>query len=118
LEEEFNHIHAVVGWGFDVLNVVHQRGQDLLKGCSDTIFHFFGPEPGVIPSHCDDRNVDVRKDVCRRPENDDGADNQNQQGCDVRPAVSFTSDSLLGLRRNQFGEIDGRGRMDRNPIVR
>ena len=52
---------------------------DALVNGRDALFHLLGAQAGVVESRGDDRDIDVRKDIGGRAEDDDRRQNQNQQ---------------------------------------
>ncbi len=92
LQEDLHHRQAVHRHGFHVFHVVHQGGEDALVDRSHAAFHLLGRHSGVIPNDGDDGNVDFRENVSRRPQNDDRAQNENEQGEHHESVRSIESD--------------------------
>ena len=79
VEEYFHHADAVVGLRLDAGDVVYRGRHGALVVRDDAAFHFLGRQAGVAPDGAHHRDVDVRKDVRRRPHDGERADNQDQQ---------------------------------------
>ncbi len=79
LQENLDDGNAVVAGRFSVLHVIDQRGQRLLVRRGQPAFDLFGVQARVLPGHCHDWNVDVRKDVGGCSQDHDRAQQQNQQ---------------------------------------
>ena len=62
-----------------MLDVVDQRGQHAFVDRGDPAFHLLRIEAGVAPAHGDDRNVDIRKNVGRGPQDDQRRGDQDEQ---------------------------------------
>src|SRR5262249_27024545 len=84
---------SIYGRGFDVLDVVNYRGEHtLVHGC-DSPFHLLRAESRVCPGHSDDRNIDAREDVGRRPQNHNRTQNENEKRQDNECVRSVKSES-------------------------
>ena len=46
----------------------------------DAVRHLLGGQALKLPDNTNDGNIDFRKDIHRRPDNDDGSEYQDQQG--------------------------------------
>ncbi len=78
----------VDGGGLDALDVVHRGREHALVRGRDPPFQLLGVQPGVLPGHRDDRDVDRGKDVGGRARDDDRTGDQDQEREDdegVRP---------------------------------
>jgi hypothetical protein len=64
---------------FDMLNVVRNGRHETFEYGRDPAFHLFRVQPRVSEGHSDHRDVDVGKDVGRRTQNYDRAQNEDQQ---------------------------------------
>jgi hypothetical protein len=80
LKEYLDDAIAIVGGGFDVLDIIHRRGQGALFGINHALFDVLRRQAGVLPNHADHRNVDGRKDVGGRAQQNKGRQQQQQQG--------------------------------------
>ncbi len=65
-----------------MLDVVDAVGQRPLVERDDAASHVVGGQAGVAEHHADDGNVDIRKDVGRRPQRRRGTKNQDQHSHD------------------------------------
>ena len=79
LEENLDDAKAVVGIGLDMFDVVDGRRQGALERRRNAARHLVGRQAGILPDHADDRDADVGKDVGRRPQGGQRADDQDQQ---------------------------------------
>ena len=79
LEEDLDVDYAVVGGGFDVLDVVDQRGDGLFVGGGEAAFELFGVEAGVLKADGDDWDVDVGEDVSGRADDHDRGRDKDEQ---------------------------------------
>ena len=78
----------VDGGGLDALDVVHRGREHALVRGRDPPFQLLGVQPGVLPGHRDDRDVDRGEDVGGRARDDDRTGDQDQEREDdegVRP---------------------------------
>ena len=64
----------------DVLDVVDGRGERALVVRDDALLHLLGRQARVVPDDGDDRDVDVREDVRRHPEDRDRRHQQDDDG--------------------------------------
>ena len=64
---------------FDVLHVVHQRGDAALHVAGDALFHFLRLQAGVGPVQRDDGNINGWENVRRRPRNNHAGEKDNNQ---------------------------------------
>ena len=80
LEEDLDHAVAVQRLRLDVLDVADLGGQVAFVEVDDAPGHIVGQQPVVGPDHADDRNVDVGKDVDRRKQRGEHAENRNDDG--------------------------------------
>ena len=79
LEEHFDDAKAVIGIGLDMLDVVDRRRQCALRLRRDAAGHVLRREAGVLPDDRDHRNADVRKNIDRRAQRRQRADDENDQ---------------------------------------
>ena len=68
LEEDLDDRDAGERLALDVLDVVDGRGEDALVVGDDALLHLLGREAAVVPDDRDHRDVDVREDVGRHPQ--------------------------------------------------
>ena len=78
-EEDLDHAHAVHRLRFDVLDVVDRNRNAAFGVGDDAVGHLAGREPGEIPHHADNWNVDVGKDVDGSAQNDDRRQDEEHQ---------------------------------------
>jgi hypothetical protein len=62
----------------DISDVVDVGADRILAVGCNALLHFGRAEAGVLPDHCDDGNVDLRKDVNRHDAN--GRDAEEEDG--------------------------------------
>ena len=79
LEEYLDDAKAVIGIGDDVLDVVDGGGQRALERRGDASRHLVRRQAGVLPDHPDHGDPDVGKDVGRRTQRSQRADDQEKQ---------------------------------------
>ena len=79
LQEQFDDNHAVIRGGFQMFDVVYQRGERFLVRGGQAAFEFFRVQTRIGPGHGDHGDVDIREDVGGCPENDHRSDDQNQK---------------------------------------
>ena len=85
LEEYLDHAHAIVGLGFDVLDVVHRGGERALMHVNHALFHVFRVQARVLPDDADHRDLNGGKNVRRRPHHDHRhQEKEDQRGDDER----------------------------------
>jgi len=84
LKEDLDHANPVQRLRFGMLNVIYRRGQASFRGGDNSLLHLLWRKSGVIPKNADHRNVDVVKNVDRRPQNDDRTQNQDQERGDQK----------------------------------
>ena len=70
LQIDLDYDLAVVGRRLDMLDIVDQRGQRLLVRRRQAALKLFRIQSRIRPANRDHRDIDVRKDVRRRPQND------------------------------------------------
>ncbi len=99
LEEDLDDAEAVVGIGLDVLDVVDGGRQRALERRDDAAGHLIRRQPGILPDDADHRNADVGKDIGRRPQRRQRADDQDQQR---------QHDERIGARQRYANERDHR----------
>ena len=80
LKENLDHAVAGQRLRFDVLDVVDLRGQGALVVVDDAAGHVVGRQAVVGPDDADHRNVDVGKNVGRRAERRQPAEDHDQEG--------------------------------------
>ena len=64
---------------FDVLDVVHDRGENAFEAGREAAFHLFRIQSGELPGDSDYGNIDIRKDVRWRALDHHGARQQDQK---------------------------------------
>ena len=69
----------VYGRGLDVLDIVDGRCERPLKDGCESPFHLLRVEATISPGHGNHRNIDAGKDVGRRAQNHDRAQNEYEQ---------------------------------------
>ncbi len=82
LKEDLHDAAAVIRLALDVLDVADRRGQVAFIVVDDPARHVRRQQAGVGPDRGDDGYPDRRKDVGRRLENRDGAEQQDEDGED------------------------------------
>ena len=79
VEEHLHHGHAVVRLRLDAFDVVDRRRHRPLEVRDDPAFHLLRGKTVVAPDDADDRDVDVREDVGRHPQDAERADDEHEQ---------------------------------------
>jgi len=79
LEEDFDDGDAVQRLRFHVRDIVDRRRQCALAQIDDAVGHLFRGQPGVIPDHGDDRDIDIREDIGRHVEDGERTENHQQE---------------------------------------
>ena len=81
----------VIGLRFHMFDVVYRSGHRALGDGDNAFLHLVRGQSGISPDNGDNRNVDIRKNVFRRNDGRDRAENQDQNGeydKSIRPAES------------------------------
>ena len=78
LEEDLDDRDARERLALDVLDVVDGGGERALVVGDDALLHLLGRQARVVPDDRDDRDVDVREDVGRHPEDGDDAQDDDE----------------------------------------
>jgi hypothetical protein len=99
LKEDLDDAEAVVGIGLDMFDVVDGGRQRALERRRDAPGHLVRRQPRVLPDDADDRNADVGKDVGRRSQSGERADDQDQQR---------QHDERIGARQRDANQGDHR----------
>jgi len=76
VEENLDDIDAVISLALDVLDVVNRRCERSLEDGSDAARELRRRHTGVLPDNADDRDIDIRKNVGRGPQDYQRADDQ------------------------------------------
>ena len=79
LKEHLDDTDTDIGVGFDMLDVVHRCRQRTLKRRRDATGHLIRLQPGVLPDHGDDGDLDLREDVDRCAQDGERPGDQNDQ---------------------------------------
>ena len=79
LKEDFDHAVTVERLGFDVLDVADLSGEGALIIIDHAAGHVVRQQAVIGPNHTDDRYVDVRKDIGRRADRGQRAENRDQK---------------------------------------
>jgi hypothetical protein len=109
LEEDFDYAVAVQRLRLDVFDVSDLGSQRALIIVDDAAGHVVRQKPGVGPDDADHRNIDVGKNVSRRPQRRQGAEDRYKKGEDNKsvwppqgdlndPHVSFLPPKQHGRR--------------------
>ncbi len=79
VEKNFYDGHTIVGGGFDVLDVVDGCGERSLVGVHHSLLDFFCAQAGVLPDDTDNGDVDGRKNVGWRAQQDERRQQKKKQ---------------------------------------
>ena len=72
MEEDLGDRAPVHGLCFSVLNVIDGGGQAAFRIAYDSVRHLLRGQTLELPDNADDGNIDFRKDIDRRADDDDG----------------------------------------------
>ena len=112
LKEDFDDAVAVERLRLDMLDVADLRGQGALVVVDDAPGHIVRQEPVIGPHHADDRNIDVGKDVGRRPQRRQRAEDRNQEGEDDKgvwpPQRDLNDPHVSCLPPTEAGDLENR----------
>jgi hypothetical protein len=97
LQVDLDHGLAVHRGRLEVLDVVHRLGEHPRVLGGDPSFHLFRIQAGELPGHRDDWDVDVRKDIGGRPQNDHRAQDEDQEGEDDEGVGTIESDLTIHM---------------------
>ena len=79
LKVDFDQRLAIVGRRFNMLDIVDEGRQRAFVGRGQPAFHLLRVQAGVGPHHGDDGNIDIGKNIGRRPEDHHRTQNKDQQ---------------------------------------
>ncbi len=63
-----------------MFDVVDRDRQDAFVRIGDALLELLGIKPRVLPDHAHHRDVNRRKNICRRPHQDERRQHDKQQG--------------------------------------
>ena len=89
LEKHLDDADAVVGVGFDVLDVVDRGTERALVSVDDALLNLLRAQSRVLPDDADDRDVDRRKNIRRRPQQHERR-HENEHQCGHHEGVGPT----------------------------
>ena len=112
LKEDFDDAIAVERLRLDVLDVADLRGQVAFVEVDDAAGHVVGQQPVIGPDDADHRNIDVGKDVGRRAQRRQRAENRNEKGEDdegIRPPQRDLNDPHVSISCRNKCLVTGNG---------
>jgi hypothetical protein len=109
-----------------VFDIVHSGREGAFEDRRKPVFHLLRIEAGILPGDGDHRDIDSGKDVRRRPLNNDGTEDENEQSEDNKgigtaerhfddPYLAFSFPSSRALARHTRASHSSQGDGRRAP---